>query len=129
MQQVVYVGQMGQAPGPVLAGPTPYMLQQQQIQATTLQAERVASLLPDAVLLSLPSMAHSALDFREPVALASADAVGRGDLDGLAARASALDALPPRPEVRLLWKLIGTAAAAEGALPIPARLLRRISSA
>lgn len=92
-------------------------------------AERVASLLPDAVLLSLPSMAHSALDFREPVALAAADAVGRGDLKGLAAQASALDALPPRPEVRLLWKLIETAAAAEGALPVPTRLLRRLSCA
>lgn len=92
-------------------------------------AERVASLLPDAVLLSLPSMAHSALDFREPVALAAAEAVGRGDLKGLAAQASALDALPPRPEVRLLWKLIETAAAAEGALPVPTRLLRRLSCA
>jgi len=92
-------------------------------------ADRVASLLPNAALLSLPSMAHSALDFREPVALAAADAVRRGDLDGLAAQASALDALPPRPEVRLLWKLIETAVAAEGVLPIPTRLLRRLSSA
>lgn len=50
-------------------------------------AERVASLLPHAVLLSLPDMAHSALDFHEAVALASADAVLRGDLAGLAARA------------------------------------------
>ncbi|ETB31040.1 alpha/beta hydrolase, partial [Mycobacterium avium subsp. hominissuis 10-4249] len=48
-------------------------------------AERVASLLPHAVLLSLPDMAHSALDFHEAVALASADAVLRGDLAGLAA--------------------------------------------
>lgn len=90
-------------------------------------AERVASLLPNAVLVSLPSMAHSALDFREPVALASADAVRRGDLDGLAARASSLDALPPRPEVRLLWKAIEAAAVAEGTLPIPAALRRRLS--
>ena len=92
-------------------------------------AQRVASLLPNAVLLSLPSMAHSALDFREPVALASADAVRRGDLNGLAAQAPALDALPPRPEVRLLWKALGAAAVAEGALPIPNRLRRRLNSA
>jgi pimeloyl-ACP methyl ester carboxylesterase len=92
-------------------------------------AQRVASLLPNAVLLSLPSMAHSALDFREPVALASADAVRRGDLNGLAAQASALDALPPRPEVRLLWKALGAAAVVEGALPIPNRLRRRLNSA
>lgn len=91
-------------------------------------AERVAALLPNAVLLKLPSMAHSALDFREPAAIAIAQAVWRGELDGLAAKAPALDALPARPELRLLWKAIGVAAAIEGALPIPARL-RRISRA
>ena len=90
-------------------------------------AERVASLVPNAVLLKLPTMAHSALDFREPAALAVAGAVSRGEFDGLAARAPALDALPPRPSVRLLWKAVEVAALAEGALPgLPApRLLRR----
>ncbi|MGD1238223.1 alpha/beta hydrolase [Mycobacterium seoulense] len=91
-------------------------------------AERVAALLPNAVLLKLPSMAHSALDFREPAAIAIAQAVWRGELDGLAAKAPALDALPARPELRLLWKAIGVAATIEGVLPIPARL-RRISRA
>ncbi|MBI2696129.1 alpha/beta hydrolase [Mycobacterium nebraskense] len=91
-------------------------------------ADRIASLLPNAVLLKLPTMAHSALDFREPAAIAIARAVWRGDLDGLAAKAPALDALPARPELRLLWKMIAMAAAVEGALPIPARL-RRISRA
>jgi pimeloyl-ACP methyl ester carboxylesterase len=91
-------------------------------------AERVASLLPNAVLLQLPSMAHSALDFREPVALASAQAVWRGDLDRLTAQASALDELPARREVRLLWKAIEMTAAVEGALPVPAPLRRRLSS-
>ncbi len=85
-------------------------------------AERVAALLPNAVLLKLPSMAHSALDFREPAAIEIARAVCRGQLDGLAAKAPALDALPPRPEVRLLWKAIALAARVEGGLPIPARL-------
>ncbi|MFZ1178757.1 MAG: alpha/beta hydrolase [Mycobacterium sp.] len=92
-------------------------------------AERVASLLPNAVLLKLPSMAHSALDFREPTALAIAQAVWRGELDELAAQAPALDALPARPEVRWLWKAIELAATIEGALPVPAPLRRRISSA
>ena len=73
-------------------------------------AERVASLLPNAVLLKLPTMAHSALDFREPAALAIAGAVWRGELDSLAGQASTLDALPARPAVRLLWKAIGVAA-------------------
>ncbi|OBB94930.1 alpha/beta hydrolase [Mycobacterium sp. 852002-30065_SCH5024008] len=91
-------------------------------------AERVATLLPHAVLLKLPTMAHSALDFREPAAIAIAQAVLRGEFDGLAAKAPALDALPPRPELRLLWKAIGVAAAVEGILPIPAPL-RRVSRA
>ncbi|OCB55065.1 alpha/beta hydrolase [Mycobacterium malmoense] len=91
-------------------------------------AERVASLVPHAVLLKLPTMAHSALDFREPAAIAIARAVWRGEIDSLAAQAPALDALPARPELRLLWKVIGLVATVEGALPIPAGL-RRISRA
>ena len=92
-------------------------------------ARRVASLLPNAVLLTLPTMAHSALDFREPAALAVAAAVCRGELDGLAAQAPLLDALPARPEVRLLWKAVEVAAAAEQALPTPALLRRRVRTA
>lgn len=98
-------------------------------------AERVASLLPDAQLLKLPNMAHSALDFREPAALAVAGAVARGEFEGLAAQAPALDELPTRPELRLLWKAIEVAAIAEGAvpplpaLPVVPSLLRRVSSA
>jgi hypothetical protein len=61
-------------------------------------AERIASLVPNAVLLTLSTMAHSALDFREP----------------------AVDEIPARPAVRLLWKAIDAAAIAEGALPAPA---------
>jgi proline iminopeptidase len=92
-------------------------------------AERVASLLPNAVLLALPTMAHSALDFREPAALAIAGAVWRGEVAGLADQASALDALPARPALRLLWKAIDVAARAEGALPAVPPLRRRVRSA
>ncbi|OBI93491.1 alpha/beta hydrolase [Mycobacterium sp. 1245805.9] len=94
-------------------------------------AQRVASLIPNAQLLKLPTMAHSALDFREPAALAVAGAVFRDEFEGLAAQAPALDELPPRPSVRLLWKAIELAVIAEGALPalrIPAPLRRRIRS-
>ena len=87
-------------------------------------AERVASLVPNAVLLALPTMAHSALDFREAAALAIAGAVSRGEIDGLAVQAPALDALPPRPAIRLLWKAIEVAATAEAALPAAAGLVR-----
>jgi hypothetical protein len=80
-------------------------------------AERVKSLVPNAVLLKLPTMAHGALDFREPAALAVIEAVWRGELDGLTDRAPMLDALPVRPAIRLLWKAIDLAAMAERALP------------
>lgn len=80
-------------------------------------AERIASLLPNPVLLTLPTMAHSAIDFREPAALAVAGAVSRGHLDGLADQAATLDTIPARPVLRLLWKAIDVAATAEAALP------------
>jgi proline iminopeptidase len=84
-------------------------------------AQRIASLVPDSVLLSLPTMAHGALDFREAAALAVAQAVCRGELDGLAERAAALDALPERTGMRLLWKTVRVAATAERALPVVRR--------
>jgi proline iminopeptidase len=88
-------------------------------------AERIASLIPNSVLLTLPTMAHSAIDFREPAALAVAGAVWRRHLDGLADQGPALDALRARPVLRLLWKAIDVAAAAEAALPaLPRGLLR-----
>jgi proline iminopeptidase len=92
-------------------------------------AERIASLLPNAVLLALPTMAHDALDFREPTALAVAGAVWRGDFDSLAAQAATLDALPTRLALRLLWKAIGAVAAVEAALPAaPPGLVRRMAA-
>jgi proline iminopeptidase len=92
-------------------------------------AERIASLLPNAVLLALPTMAHDALDFREPTALAIAGAVWRGEFDSLAAQAPTLDALPSRPAWRLLWKAIHVAAAAEAVLPaLPSGLVHRVAA-
>jgi proline iminopeptidase len=89
-------------------------------------AERIASLVPNAVLLAMPTMAHSALDFREPAALVIAGAVTRGESGSLAAQVPALDALPPRRAVRLLWKAIDVAATAEAALPAVVPLRRRL---
>ncbi|MBY0308312.1 MAG: hypothetical protein K2Q09_06190, partial [Phycisphaerales bacterium] len=88
-------------------------------------AERAVSLLPNAVQLRLPTMAHSALDFREPAALAIAGAVCRGETDGLAGRAPQLDALPARLPMRMLWKAIDVAATVEAAVP---PLLHRVSA-
>jgi energy-coupling factor transporter ATP-binding protein EcfA2 len=60
---------------------------------------------------------HGALAPIAAAALAVAEAVCRGELDELAGRAAALDALPDRPAMRLLWKAIRVAATAERALP------------
>ncbi len=90
-------------------------------------AWRIVSLLPDGLLLTLPTMGHSAIDFREPAALAVAAAVCRGAFDGLADQAATLDAIPARPGMRMLWGAIAVAATAEGALPaipLPRRRVR-----
>lgn len=89
-------------------------------------AERVAALVPNPVLLELPSMGHSALDFREPAALAIAAAVCRGQVAELPAKASRLDAMPPRLPIRLLWKAMDVAITVEAAIPpIPIPPMRR----
>lgn len=80
-------------------------------------AERAASLLPNAALLRLATMAHSALDFREPAALAITAAICRGEFDGLVDRLQTLDGLPARLPMRVLWKAIDVAATVEGAVP------------
>jgi hypothetical protein len=74
-------------------------------------------------------MAHSAVDFREPAALVIAGAVCRGEIDKLVGRGAALDALPARPAMRLLWKAVEVAAIAEGVLPAVTPLWRRLRSA
>jgi pimeloyl-ACP methyl ester carboxylesterase len=92
-------------------------------------AERVAALIPDALLLVLPTMGHSAVDFRESAALSIAEAVWRGEIDKLAATGSMLDTLPGNPKMRLLWKAVQVAAIAEGALPALSLRRRRVSFA
>ncbi|GFG67371.1 alpha/beta hydrolase [Mycobacterium kubicae] len=88
-------------------------------------AERVASLVPGATLLILPTMAHSALDFREPAALQIAAAVSRGDIDALPEKVTELDALAPPLTIRLLWNALDVLARAEHALPRLPVLWRR----
>lgn len=105
-------------------------------------AQRVAELVTHPVLVQLPTMAHSVLDFREPAALVIAKAVCDGEIDELADRGSALDAIPPRLPLRLLWKAVGMIAGAELAVPrlprlprlpriprLPRPLRRKVSSA
>jgi pimeloyl-ACP methyl ester carboxylesterase len=92
-------------------------------------AERIASLIPDAVLVRLPTAGHSAIDSRERAALDIAKAVCGGHTRELPARAAALDGLPRRPAIRLLVSAITVAAAVEAMLPptVP-RLVQRVSA-
>jgi len=90
-------------------------------------AERIAALIPGAVLLRLPTAGHSALDTREKAAFAVIDAVRTGATHRLPASAAELDALPGSAAIRLLVSAISAAAAVESALPsaIP-RMLNRV---
>ncbi|HEU4360368.1 MAG TPA: alpha/beta fold hydrolase [Mycobacterium sp.] len=80
-------------------------------------AEHVAALIPGAVLVSLPTMAHGALTTRERAALTIAAAVCRGDVAELGSQPAALDALPGSPAVRLATALVTAGAAVEAAAP------------
>ena len=80
-------------------------------------ADRIASLIPGAVLVRLPTAGHSVLDSRERAALQIAKAVSDSRIDTLPTRAAALDALPGGPAMRLMVAMIGAAVAIESVLP------------
>jgi proline iminopeptidase len=80
-------------------------------------AEHVAALVPDAVLVPMPTAGHSVLDTRERAALAVIDAVRNGAAEQLSAIAPELDALPGRAGLRLAVSAIAAAAVLESALP------------
>ncbi|BBZ32377.1 alpha/beta hydrolase [Mycolicibacterium confluentis] len=80
-------------------------------------AERVAALIPGAVLVPLATAAHSALDSREAAALRIVRALVHGRAEGLPAVADELDALPGNQSVRLLVWAVSVAAALEARLP------------
>ena len=90
-------------------------------------AERIASLIPGATLVRLPTAGHSVLDTRERAAFAIIDAVRNDEIGRLSA--PELDALPGRPALRLLVSAISAAAAVESALPaaVP-RAMQRVTA-
>ncbi|MHC9294069.1 alpha/beta fold hydrolase [Mycobacterium sp. LTG2003] len=81
-------------------------------------AERITSLIPGAVLVRLPSAAHSILDTRERAAFAVMRAVYDDAVEQLPATAPELDALPSRTPVRLLVSAISAATTLESMLPV-----------
>ncbi|MCA4725882.1 alpha/beta fold hydrolase [Mycolicibacterium fortuitum] len=80
-------------------------------------AERIAELVPGAVLVRMPTVAHSVIDTREHAALAVIRAVRDGVAEQLSATADELDALPARPAIRAAVSAIAVATAVEAAVP------------
>lgn len=92
-------------------------------------AHRVAALIPDAVLVELPTAGHSILDTRVRAALPICQAVHTGRSVELHSRARELDALPANLTVRLLVGALAAAARAESALPVSASgVVRRFAT-
>src|SRR5690349_18013757 len=92
-------------------------------------ARRIASLIPGAVLVTLATAGHSAIDLRERAALDIIKATYDGSTAGLPARAKKLDATPGGLGVRLLIWGIAAAAAVEQVVPaaVP-RAVQRVTA-
>ena len=92
-------------------------------------ARRIASLIPGAVLVNLPTAGHSVLDLRERAALEIIKATYDGTSAGLPARAKKLDSTPGGLGVRALVWGIAAAAALEHALPaVVPRTVARVTA-
>jgi pimeloyl-ACP methyl ester carboxylesterase len=92
-------------------------------------ADRIASLIPGAELVRLPTAGHSVLDSREQAALQIAKAVSGGRIDTLSSRGAALDALPWQRSIRLIIATIGAAAVVESVLPrVVPRIVQRVAT-
>jgi pimeloyl-ACP methyl ester carboxylesterase len=92
-------------------------------------ADRIASLIPGAVLVKLATAGHSAIDLRERAALDIIKAAYDGTSSGLPARAKKLDSTPGGLGVRALVWAIAAAAAVEKAVPaaVP-RTVQRVTA-
>jgi pimeloyl-ACP methyl ester carboxylesterase len=92
-------------------------------------AERIADLVPGAVLVRLATTGHSVLDTKESAALRIAGLVATGRYAALPGQAATLDTLPNRPALRLMVSAIAAAARVEAALPaVVPRLVHRATS-
>lgn len=93
-------------------------------------AQRIADLVPDSVLVELPTMGHSLIDTRERAALDIVAAVYDGRAAELPLRTGQLGSAPALPGVRLLSWAIGVGAAAESVVPaVLPRVVRRVVGA
>ncbi len=91
-------------------------------------ARRIAALIPNSVLVELPTVGHSLIDTKERAALEVVKAVNAGRIDELPGRAAQLGAAPPVLSVRLLSWAMDVGAVAESAVPaVVPRLVRRVA--
>lgn len=92
-------------------------------------ASRIAELIPDSVLVDIPTAGHSIIDTREASALEIVKAVYAGEAADLPNRSRRLDAEPSLPAVRLLRRVIAAAAAAESVVPsVVPRAVRHVTT-
>ena len=92
-------------------------------------ARRIAGLIPNSVLVELPTVGHSLIDTKERAALDIVKAVYAGRIDELPGRTSQFGASPELLSVRLLSLAIGVGAVAESAVPaVLPRLVRRVAN-
>ncbi|WP_163766707.1 alpha/beta fold hydrolase [Mycolicibacterium parafortuitum] len=80
-------------------------------------ARRAVELIPDSVLVELPTAGHSILDIREHAALEICKVVSAGRISELPSRGGELDAMPANLSMRLLVGAIAVAARVESAVP------------
>lgn len=80
-------------------------------------ARRITDLIPDSVLVELPTAGHSILDTRDQGALRICKTVCNDGIRQLSSLSAELDALPANLTVRLLVGAINIAAKAESAVP------------
>jgi hypothetical protein len=114
---------------PAFTWPTAVLSGGRDLTTPTEVARREASLIPDSVLVELPTAGHSILDTREQAALQICTAVSTGRIHELPSYSAELDALPANLTVRLLVGAIAVAARAESAVPgaVP-RAVRQVTT-
>lgn len=90
---------------------------------------RIVELIPDSVLIEMPTTGHSIIDIKERSALDIVKAMYAGTMAELPGRSPELDAAPSPLSVRLVRRAIRAAAVAESAVPsmVP-RAVRQITT-
>jgi pimeloyl-ACP methyl ester carboxylesterase len=113
---------------PKFSWPTAVISGERDLTTPPAVAKRIAALIPNSVLVEIPSVGHSLVDTKERAALDVMKAVATGRMDELPRRAAQLGAAPDVLSVRLLSLAIGVGALAESAVPaaVP-RLVRRVA--